>query len=131
MALGHAAGIAAAESIRTGLPPRKVNVDAIQRELVKQKAILIYYKDVPSTHPRHAVVQFFGLRGFLPDWEAKLDQPVSETDMKNWLAWSGVGEIKKDADAPAWTRGDLLEFLYRATQNLPPEKLEKVRAPKP
>ena len=40
MAVGHASGCAAALAARTGAPPRKLDVKALQKLLVEQKAEL-------------------------------------------------------------------------------------------
>ncbi len=46
MAMGHAAGLAASLSIKTGQTVRKIDVGALQDELLRDAAVLIYYEDV-------------------------------------------------------------------------------------
>jgi hypothetical protein len=123
MALGQAAGTAAAVAIADGSSVRKVNLLKVQRELLRQKAILLYYKDVPPGHPVFEAVQFFGLRGFLPGWEAKPDAAVAEADAARWAAWAGV-----DCPAVAATRGELLRMLYDAVLRLPPDRIAAIQA---
>jgi hypothetical protein len=123
MALGQAAGTAAAVAIADGTSVRKVDRVTVQRELLRQKAILIYYKDVPPGHPAFEAVQFFGLRGFLPDWEAKPEAAVTEADASRWAAWAGVGR-----PAGAATRGAFLKALYESALTLPPDRLRAIRA---
>lgn len=127
MAMGQAAGAAAAQSIRANVPLRAIDLTQLQLALLKQKAVLIYYSDLKLEHPHHAAVQFFGIRGFLPDWKALADKAVTDQERQNWAAWSGLS-----APAPAkagLTRGEYLEQLFEQAQKLPAEKLRAIRAP--
>lgn len=104
MAMGQAAGVSAAISIKSGKTVREIDVAALQKELLAQKAILIYFKDVPPTHPHFAAIQRAGLRGLLLDWQAKPDEPVTEADAKAWNEKAGTKvELK-----PGMTRGEFL-----------------------
>ena len=123
MALGQAAGTAAAVAIADGTPVRSVDLPKVQRELLRQKAILIYYKDVPPGHPAFEAVQFFGLRGFVPGWEAKPDAAVTEAEAARWAAWAGV-----ERPAGAATRGAVLKALHESVLALPPDRLGAIRA---
>ena len=69
MALGHAAGIAAAMAVRSGQPMRATNIAELQNALLDQGAVLIYYRDIDPRDPRFPEVQLRGLRGELPGWE--------------------------------------------------------------
>ncbi len=109
MALGHAAGTAAAVAIADGTSVRLVDRAKVQRELLRQKAVLIYYKDVPPGHPAFEAVQLFGLRGLLPGWEAKPEAAVTDEEAARWCAAAGVPR-----PAGARTRGELLKALYEA-----------------
>ena len=51
MAPGQAAGVAAALSVREGVPPRKLHVGKIQRELLRQNAMLIYFNSSTMALP--------------------------------------------------------------------------------
>lgn len=108
MALGQAAGVAASLSINQNKPVKDVDIVDIQNVLVKEKATLIYYKDVPVNHPDFAVVQYMGLKGYLPDWEARLDVPLDKATADKWSEISGV-KISKSADK---TRGEVLRAIY-------------------
>jgi len=114
MALGQAAGMAASLSIEDGLAVRKIDVEKLQRELLKGKAVLIYYNDVSPTHPLFQVVQYFGLRGFLPDWNARLDEVVNTDDAAKWLAAAG-GHLPLQYQQGITTRGEMLRALYMAS----------------
>jgi hypothetical protein len=123
MALGQAAGTAAAIAIADGAAVRKVDVVKLQRELLRQKAILIYYKDVPPGHAAFEAVQFFGLRGFLPGWEAKPEAAMKDEEAARWAAWAGV-----ERPAGAATRGASLKALYESVLAFSPDRLGAVRA---
>jgi hypothetical protein len=84
MALGQAAGIASALAIDEGLKVRNVPLDKLQDRLVSQQATLIYYRDVSHTDADFPLVQQMGLRGYLPDWEARLDEPVDSETLNHW-----------------------------------------------
>ncbi len=42
MAMGHAAGVAAALSAKLGVPPRKIDVKLLQKILLEQGALLFF-----------------------------------------------------------------------------------------
>jgi len=113
MALGQAAGMAASLSIEDGLPVRKIEVEKLQRELLRAKAVLIYYDDVPPSHPLFQVVQYFGLRGFLPDWSARLNEVVTTEEAAKWVAAAGAVSPSQYR-AGKTTRGEMLQELYWA-----------------
>jgi hypothetical protein len=67
----------------------------VQDELINQNSILIYYKDVKPDHLQFRALQFLGLQGYVPGWEAKLDDKVSATDLADWEKLSGIKLKKK------------------------------------
>jgi len=113
MALGQAAGMAASLSIEDGVAVRKVDIKKLQRELVRQKAVLIYYDDVSPEHPLFEVVQYFGLHGLLPDWRARPDEVVTTEDAAKWIAAVG-GHSPSQYRPGRTTRGEILQALYLA-----------------
>ncbi|MCS7066085.1 MAG: FAD-dependent oxidoreductase, partial [Fimbriimonadales bacterium] len=67
MTLGQAAGVAAALSVQTGIPPRRLNVEAIQRQLLKFGVYLYWFSDV-NRHTEHfEAIQFLAARGYFID----------------------------------------------------------------
>ena len=116
MALGQAAGIAASLSIETKVEPRKVDVSRLQKELLRQKAVLIYYEDVPAEYPLYEAVQILGLRGLLPEWKARLNDPVSDKDAKALTAALAPGRRIKFVPGST-TRAELLALLTRAKRD--------------
>lgn len=84
MALGEAAGIASALAIENRVKMKNVPVEALQSRLIDQKATLLYFKDVEYTSPHFKLVQILGLKGYLPEWEARLEEAVSEETLSQW-----------------------------------------------
>ena len=81
MALGEAAGVAAAIAVREGLPVQDLPVPSIQDRLLDEGASLIWFKDVSPSSPDFKLVQKMALKGYLTGWEARLDEPISEGGM--------------------------------------------------
>jgi len=88
MAMGHAAGLAASLSIKTGQTVRKIDVGALQDELLRDAAVLIYYEDVAPGDELFAAVQKLGLQGRLPAWQADLDGQLGLAEAREF----GVAE---------------------------------------
>lgn len=113
MALGQAAGAAAVESLASGTRLRDLRPAALQRRLLDAGAVLIYFEDASPGHPHFEALQFFGVRGFVPGWKARLDDPVSADVLDAWLAWSGV-ERPESVSVGDTSRGAVLQRLYDA-----------------
>ena len=107
MALGQAAGVAASIAIEKNTPLKKVDIREIQDALVEGNSTLIYFKDITMGHPDFAMLQYMGLRGYIPEWEANLNALVDATTCKKWSELFGIkinpGEKK---------RGDVLRGIY-------------------
>ena len=83
----------------------------ILKKLVDQKATLMYFKDVDYTSPHFRMVQYLGLRGYLPEWTARLQEPV---DMATLTAWKKLsGKDLPGIEAGKTTRLVALEMIYR------------------
>lgn len=63
VALGQAAGTAAALALRSHTEVRALNVAQLQGELIKQKLRLMFYWDVPLDHPAFAAIQRLSVAG--------------------------------------------------------------------
>lgn len=107
MALGQAAGIAAAQAVRTGLPVQKLNVGLLQDELLASGASLIYFRDVAPESPDFVMVQKLALAGYIPGWEARLQDKASETELKSFRRLSGI-----DIPEGLATRKEILQYIY-------------------
>ena len=113
MALGQAAGIAAAMAIDEGWKVRNIPVGKLKEELIKQQATLIYYRDVKCTDADFALVQRMGLKGYLPGWEARLNDPVDLPTLSQWQRLSG--QKPSDIGTVGTTRRDVLQSIAEIT----------------
>ena len=109
MALGQAAGIAASLTIDNGIKVRNLKIEQLQRKLVEQKATLIYYEDVAPDDEAFEMVQILGVAGYLPGWEARLSEAVSEADLAIWRRRSGM---ELDVKIGSTSRGEVLKMIY-------------------
>lgn len=75
MAIGQAAGTAAVLSVRERREVRAVPVQIIQRELLQQKCRLMFYWDLPLTHPAFAAVQWLSVRQVVTGYPDRNFQP--------------------------------------------------------
>ncbi|MDA3963809.1 MAG: FAD-dependent oxidoreductase [Planctomycetota bacterium] len=108
MALGEAAGVAAALSVHGGAAPRSIPVERIQARLLERGAVLVYIKDCDPADPRTPAIQRAALAGLIPDWEARLDEPAEAEQVRCWSAAAG-----RPAPAHAGrSRGEVLAKLF-------------------
>lgn len=120
MALGQAAGTAAAIAAQRNVTVRRVDVEQLQDALVTQGAVLMYFSDTTPDHKHYKALQYFALRGFLPldAWEAKLDEPVSSVRAAQWMMWTKAPQSIYYLPGVT-TRGELLTGLFTFVQTLP------------
>lgn len=112
MAMGQAAGVAACVSIEDKTAVRGVDILKVQRELLKQGAVLIYFKDAKPGDEHYEALQFFALRGFYEDaWEAKLKESATKEIASKWIKWAGVNK-PREYKTGRTTTGELLDMLY-------------------
>ncbi len=115
MALGQAAGVAAALALEGNtVKVQEVDQSKLQEVLIGQNATLIYYKDVDPSNPDFKMVQYMGLKGYLPGWEASLNSAVSAADLELWSKLSNNNALKVAKKA---TRGTLLNKIYLSLQS--------------
>ena len=118
MAMGQAAGVVSSLAIDEDVKVRNIDVQRMQDILVGQQATLMYYKDVRYTDPAFPLVQFMGLRGYLPEWTARLQDKADAATIGEWSKISGM----KLAAAPdSITRLELLKQLYRQIRQVEEE----------
>lgn len=70
MALGQAAGAAAAIAIDRGVTVQAVPIEALQQRLLDEKATLIYFNDMHPDDEGFEQAQKLGLKGKIPGWSA-------------------------------------------------------------
>jgi hypothetical protein len=101
VAMGQAAGVAAVLALRGGVEVRAVDVGKVQRELLRQKARLAFYWDVPLEHPAFEAIQWLtvrrGLAGY-PDRLFRPDQPLTRAEaatllVKTFELWPSVSNF--------------------------------------
>lgn len=107
MALGQAAGELASIAVEKGLGTSAVPVSDLQDRLVSKGVTIIYYRDVDPENPDFAMVQYLGVRGFLPGWEADLDSAVSPADLSAWQSLAGFA-----VDGEGRSRREILREIY-------------------
>jgi hypothetical protein len=84
MAIGQAAGIASSIAIDERVKIQNIPIEKLQDKLIEQNATLMYFRDVTSTDANFPLVQRMGLRGYLPDWEARLNDPIDKETLSQW-----------------------------------------------
>lgn len=85
MALGQAAGTAAHLCQKRGVEPRDAPVDLLQRQLLKDDAVLCYCHDINPRHPYWGGLQYMGVRGFLPGYYAYANRAITRAQAAQWL----------------------------------------------
>lgn len=112
MALGQAAGIAAHLSIAKNVQPRALDTSLLQRELLKHNQVITFYKDIDQGDPAFAAIQYFGARGFFPDYYARSKDPADPETARRWIRLA-TGRDATEAEINAkLTRGELCRRLY-------------------
>jgi len=113
MAMGQAAGIAAALSCQTGVLPHGLEIRSIQEQLIEGNAVLMYFRDIGTDDSRFKSLQEAAVRGFfeVDEWEARLDEPLDRETTERWIGLSGT-EMTVDA-AAGMTRGEFLEKVMK------------------
>jgi hypothetical protein len=123
MALGEAAGVAAAVAQERDERLRSVPVAAVQRRLLDHGAVLMHYEDAGPGDPHYEALQFLGVRGFVPEWEARLDEAVEAETAADWCAWA---DVSPDVHEAGDTRGELLSKLDERLRERPPTAVADV-----
>ncbi len=109
MAMGHAAGVAAHQAIAENVTPRHIHLPALQTALLAQKAVLIYLRDVPQTHPHYAALQKAGCLGFFPELDAC---PSDAIDAATARAWAQKAGVAAPTVTPGMTRAEYCALLF-------------------
>jgi hypothetical protein len=110
MAIGQAAGVMASLAIDGNTKLKNVNQQRLQDILTDQKATLIYYRDVDPSNPDFKMVQFMGLRGYLPGWKADLAATI---DQESGELWGKLSALKLPFQVGITTRKELLNTIYQ------------------
>lgn len=108
MALGEAAGEAAALAVERDVPARLVPTETLQDRLLDHGAQLVHIRDLPPEHPCWRIAQLIALRGGLPEWEAKPDAALEVDEGERWARLLGADPALV---AGAGTRGEAMQCL--------------------
>jgi hypothetical protein len=101
MMMGQAAGVAAVLSIREQVEPRRLPVEKLQRELLRQKCRLMFYWDMPLDHPAFAAVQWLSVNKGATGTPERLfepDKPLTRADLaaivvKSLGLWPSISNV--------------------------------------
>ena len=95
MQMGESAGFAAALAVKNKTTPGKLDADLLVRELVKNRVMISFFNDVDVTSgdPRVPAAQYFGTKGFFSEYNARLDEPLSESEKAVWQ--DGMEKLQK------------------------------------
>lgn len=100
MQLGEGAGFAAALAVKAQTTPAKLDPDVLIRKLATSRVMISFFNDVDvtSNDPRVVAAQYFGTKGFLASYDAKLDEPLTESVKAVWE--QGFAELQKGTLEP-------------------------------
>jgi hypothetical protein len=116
MGLGQAAGMAAFVALSQKRTVHALNVNSLQDFLIQDKVNLIYVKDVLPGHPDFDWVQKVALQGWLPDFEARLENQLSKEDIEFLSLKSGFTISEINSMAPFKNRKEALKLLFAKYQ---------------
>jgi len=100
MQAGESAGFAAALARQQGVTPAALNSDLLARTLAARGMLISFFNDVQIGEKKAgiAAAQYFGTKGFFASYDARLDQPLTESTGKLWA--EGFSKLtKKELDA--------------------------------
>lgn len=86
MNLCESAGHAAVLAVRQGIAPARLETDTLLRKLAASHIMLSFFNDVDvaSDDPRAAAAQYFATKGFFAGYDARLDEPLTESVQAVW-----------------------------------------------
>jgi hypothetical protein len=86
MNLCESAGHAAALAIQNKVTPAQLDPELLLRKLAASHVMLSFFNDVDvsSNDPRVAAAQYFATKGFFADYNARLDEPLTESVRAAW-----------------------------------------------
>jgi len=122
MNLCESAGHAAALAIQNNITPAALDPDLLLRKLAASHVMLSFFNDVDvaSDDPRVPATQYFGTKGFFADYNARLDEPLTESVRAAW--GKGLAAIRAGALKPM----ELVKEVHEA-ESADAKKLERTR----
>ena len=122
MHVGEAAGVAAALAVKAHTPPARLSGDRLVRELCRRHIMVTFFNDadLAAGDPRAAAAQYFGTKGFFADYNARLDEPLTEAVAGLWR--DGAAQLREGCLDPNRLAAD----IWRA-ERTPQIRLGKTR----
>lgn len=120
MQMGESAGFAAALAVKNKTTPAQLDADLLIRTLVKNRVMISFFNDVDVTSddPRVPAAQYFGSKGFFSDYNARLDEPLSESERTVWK--DGLEKLQKGTLEPM----QLARAVHKSAANPLPQTKE-------
>ncbi|GAA4456259.1 hypothetical protein GCM10023189_25180 [Nibrella saemangeumensis] len=142
MALGQAAGLAAAQTMKRKVPVRQAYIPALQKKLHEAGAITAYFSDIFPDSPYFKVCEYFATRGFfhnVPDsqtvpfvdhfvsiwgqytkafpYHTAEPEKLMEKELAGlWLKKANLPNSPLRTQYSTMTRGQFLSELYKAVE---------------
>lgn len=107
MAMGEAAGVAAALAITNTVPIQNIPIGLLQERLLANGATLVYLRDLTHDDSDYVLIQKLALRGFFSNWDARIDSVLDESTAKVWSSLSGK-KIESDGKT---TKRQVIQLL--------------------
>jgi len=132
MQTGESAAFAAALALKHKTTPAALDPDLLVRSLCKAGSMVSFFNDKDALTP---ALQYFGTKGFFTDYDARLNEPLSEDVRAIWQR--GFAQLKQGALHPiklalavhaaeaknsshtSQRRGDYLLQLWKELNNQP------------
>jgi hypothetical protein len=89
-------------------------VDRLQREILKRGQVITYFKDIDQKDPAYPALQYFGTKGFFPDYFARSREPLDAETAATW--WRLATGTKPPTSAARFTREVLRQWLPSAPE---------------
>ncbi|CAG7617982.1 FAD-dependent oxidoreductase [Paenibacillus allorhizosphaerae] len=86
MQLGFAAGVAADLSIAEEVSVQQLCVDRLQDELIDEKQMITYFKDVKPGSDEGKAAQYFGTKGWFTELTADLERELTVAEASDWIS---------------------------------------------
>ena len=128
---GESAVFAAALAIRNQTTPAELDPDMLVRKLAASRVMITFFNDVDGTENNERVIaaQYFGTKGFFADYDARLDEPLTQILSTVWqagfeklvsgqldptaLAQAVASADRKEAAPTSRTRGEMLLTMWK------------------
>lgn len=122
MNIAESAGHAAVLAIQGKVTPAQLDPGLLLRKLVTSHVMVSFFNDVDvgGDDPRIAAAQYFATKGFFADYNARLDEPLTESTRRIW--GEGLAALRAGTLKPM----ELAQQVQQA-QSVPSPKLERIR----